>query len=91
MPGAADASVVEQFAAFARQHRLYVICSTYTKEAGHCYISSVLFDRQGKYVGEYRKANPTDSEMELGVTPGSLNPPVFQKWKRTVSFFFLIR
>jgi hypothetical protein len=29
-------------------------------------------------MGEYRKANPTDGEMELGVTPGSLDPPVFQ-------------
>jgi predicted amidohydrolase len=70
--------ILDQFANFARQHRCYVICSTYTKEAGHCYISSVLFDRQGKYVGEYRKANPTDGELELGVTPGTLDPPVFQ-------------
>ena len=70
--------VLDQFANFARQHRCYVICSTYTKQGGHCYISSVLFDRQGKYVGEYRKTNPTDSELELGVTPGSLDPPVFQ-------------
>jgi hypothetical protein len=31
--------VIDQFAAFARQHHCYVICSTYTKEAGHCYIS----------------------------------------------------
>jgi beta-ureidopropionase len=29
-------------------------------------------------VGEYRRANPTDGELELGVTPGSLQPPVFQ-------------
>jgi len=70
--------IIDQFANFARQHRCNVICSTYTKEAGHCYISSVLLDRQGKYVGEYRKANPTDGELELGVTPGSLQPPVFQ-------------
>jgi predicted amidohydrolase len=70
--------VLDQFANFARQHRCYVICSTYTKQAGHYYISSVLLDRQGKYVGEYHKANPTDSELELGVTPGSLDPPVFQ-------------
>jgi len=70
--------ILDQFANFARQHHCYVICSTYTKEAGHCYISSVLLDRQGKHLGEYRKANPTDGELELGVTPGSLQPPVFQ-------------
>jgi predicted amidohydrolase len=70
--------ILDQFANFARQHRCYVICSTYTKQAGHCYISSVLFDRAGKYVGEYHKTNPTDGELGLGVTPGSLDPPVFQ-------------
>lgn len=70
--------ILDQFASFARQHHCYVICSTYTKQAGHCYISSVLFDRQGKYVGEYHKTNPTDGELELGVTPGTLDPPVFQ-------------
>jgi predicted amidohydrolase len=70
--------VLDQFANFARQHRCYVICSTYTKEGGHCYIASVLFDRQGKYIGEYRKSNPTDGELELGVTPGRLDQPVFQ-------------
>jgi beta-ureidopropionase len=70
--------ILDQFAAFARRHRCYVICSTYTKQAGRCYISSVLFDRQGQYVGEYRKAHPTDSELELGVTAGPLEPPLFQ-------------
>jgi beta-ureidopropionase len=70
--------ILDQFADFAHRHHCYVICSTYTKESGHCYISSVLFDRQGKYVGEYRKSNPTDTELELGVTPGSFDQPVFQ-------------
>jgi hypothetical protein len=70
--------ILDQFAAFAREHHCYVICSTYTKEAGRFYISSVLFDRHGKYVGEYRKINPTDGEMEMGITPGPLQPPVFR-------------
>lgn len=70
--------VIDQFANFAREHRCYVICSTYTKEAGRCYIASVLLDRQGRYAGEYRKANPADDELKLGVTPGPLDPPVFQ-------------
>jgi predicted amidohydrolase len=69
--------VLDQFADFARQHECYVICSTYTKENGHCYIASVLFDRAGRYVGEYRKTNPTDDEIDLGVTPGPLVQPVF--------------
>jgi predicted amidohydrolase len=70
--------VLDQFADYARRHRCYVICSTYTKEAGHCYIASVLFDREGRYVGEYRKTNPTDGELNLGVTPGPLVQSVFE-------------
>ncbi len=70
--------ILDQFAAFARQHHCYVICSTYTRQAGRCYISSVLFDRRGQYMGEYRKAHPTDGEIAMGVTPGPLAPPLFQ-------------
>jgi predicted amidohydrolase len=70
--------VLDQFAGFARRHRCYVICSTYTKEAGRYYNAAVLFDRQGRYVGEYRKINPDEGDMALGCTPGPLQPPVFE-------------
>ncbi len=70
--------VLDAFAAFARRNNCYVICSTYTKEAGRCYNAAVLLDRQGRYAGEYRKTNPTDGELEIGVAPGPLEPPVFQ-------------
>lgn len=73
-----EGPVLDQFSAFARKHRCYVICSTYTKEAGRYYIASVLFDRQGRYAGEYRKSNPANNELELGITPGPLEPPVFR-------------
>jgi predicted amidohydrolase len=55
-----------------------VICSTYTRENGRFYNAAVLLDREGKYAGEYRKINPTSGEMERGVTPGPLDPPVFR-------------
>ena len=70
--------IIEMFSDFARRHHCYVICSTYTKEAGRYYNSAVLLDRDGDYVGEYRKINPTDGELELGITPGPLDPPVFE-------------
>jgi len=70
--------ILDRFSRFAAEHRCYVICSTLTKEAGRCYNSAVLLDRNGRYVGEYRKAHPTGSELELGVTPGPLDPPVFE-------------
>lgn len=66
-----------RFADFAKQHQCYVICSISTVDAGRYYNSALVIDRQGKYVGEYRKINPTVGELELGFTPGPLDPPVF--------------
>jgi len=70
-------SVVNPFADFAKMHRCYVICPTYSRMDGHIYIAAVLIDRTGKIVGEYHKSRPTDGEIESGVRPGSLDPPVF--------------
>lgn len=70
--------VSERFAEFAKKHRCYVVCSTYTRDAGGCYNSAVLLDRAGQPVGEYRKIHPTVDEMENGVAPGPLDPPVFR-------------
>lgn len=66
------------FAEFARRHGCYVFCGIYTREAERYYNSIVLLDRQGKVIGEYRKMHPTEGEIEKGVSPGPLNPPVFQ-------------
>ena len=70
--------ILDQFSSFARRHHCYVICCTYTKEAGRPYNAAVLFDRQGEYVGEYRKINPDGDELKMGVTPGPVEPPVFK-------------
>ncbi|MEA2064029.1 MAG: carbon-nitrogen hydrolase family protein, partial [Gemmatimonadota bacterium] len=72
-PGA----ITERFAEFAKTYRCYVWCPIYTKEAGHYYNALVLIDRQGKVVGEYRKMHPTVGEINKGISPGSLTPPVF--------------
>ena len=69
--------ISERFADFARRHHCYVICSTYTKSEGRHYNAAVLLDREGHYVGEYRKINPDDEELAHGVTPGPLQPPTF--------------
>jgi beta-ureidopropionase len=78
--------ILDLFANFARHHHCYVICSTYTKQADHYYNAAVLFDREGRYVGEYRKINPADDEFERGVTPGPLKPPVFRTDFGTIGF-----
>jgi len=71
--------VIKPFAEFAKKHGCYVICSTYTKDdAGKYYNAAVLLDRQGKYVGEYRKMFPTEGEMQRGISPGPSEPPVFE-------------
>jgi len=66
------------FAEFARKHYCYVVCPTYTKQDGRYYNSAVFIDRQGKAMGEYHKMHPTIGEMNKGMTPGPLDPPVFQ-------------
>jgi predicted amidohydrolase len=70
--------VLNLFSAFAKRNRCYVICSTYTKENGRFYNAAVLLNRQVEYVGEYRKINPTESELEREITPGPVEPPVFK-------------
>lgn len=70
--------VLEQFAALAKKHHCYIICSTYTTENGKAYNSAVVFDRKGVRLGEYRKIHLTVGEIEKGLTPGPLTPPVFQ-------------
>jgi beta-ureidopropionase len=75
-PGAGPVS--RPFAEFARKHKCYVICCTYTKDAGRCYNSAIVFDRSGGVLGEYRKMHPTIDEMGDGVVPGPVDPPVFK-------------
>jgi len=70
--------VLKQFSALAKQHSCYMICPVFTSEDGKAYNSAVVFDREGVSLGEYRKIHLTEGEIEKGLTPGPLNPPVFQ-------------
>ncbi|HID76525.1 MAG TPA: carbon-nitrogen hydrolase family protein [Planctomycetaceae bacterium] len=71
-------AVCEPFARFARDHHCYVVCPVYTRQGGECYNAAVFIDRSGRVMGEYRKIHPTIGEMEAGVAPGPLDPPVFR-------------
>ncbi|HUU28077.1 MAG TPA: carbon-nitrogen hydrolase family protein [archaeon] len=73
----ADGQISARFAEFARKNNCYVWCPIYTVEDGKYYNALVLIDRHGKVVGEYRKMHPTVGEMDNGVSPGPLTPPVF--------------
>jgi predicted amidohydrolase len=66
------------FAEFAKKHNCYVVCPIYTKHDGRYYNAAVFIDRAGKLLGEYHKIHPTIGEIEGGIVPGSLEPPVFK-------------
>jgi beta-ureidopropionase len=66
------------FAEFAERHKCHVVCPVQTVENGRYYNAAVFIDRNGQYVGEYRKMHPTVGEMTDGVVPGDSQPPVFK-------------
>jgi predicted amidohydrolase len=65
------------FAKFSQNHNCYIVCPIYTKEKKRLYNAAVVLDRTGKVMGEYRKIHPTVGEINNGITPGPINPPVF--------------
>ncbi len=70
--------ITRKFAAFAKKHGCYVIVPIYTKSNGRFYNSAVVIDRGGKILGEYHKIHTTEDEIERGIMPGELDPPVFK-------------
>jgi len=70
--------ITRRFSAFAQKHNCYVIVPIYTKSMGRFYNAAVLIDRSGAVVGEYRKTHTTEGEIERGIAPGPLDPPVFK-------------
>ena len=73
-----SARLLKEFMTFARVNQCYLICPLYTRENGKIYNAAVVIDRQGNNIGEYRKIHLPDDELALGLTPGPLQPPVFQ-------------
>ncbi|KAA5539590.1 carbon-nitrogen hydrolase family protein [Roseiconus nitratireducens] len=69
--------LTQPVAEFARQHQCYVVCPTYTSHRGHFFNTAILFDREGKVAGEYHKIRLTPGEIEKGLSPGPVQPPVF--------------
>ncbi|WP_439482787.1 carbon-nitrogen hydrolase family protein [Cyclobacterium plantarum] len=70
--------VMPRMAAFAKANRCYLVVAVNTEENGNIFNSAVLLDRNGSRVGEYRKIHLTENEINNGLTPGPLDPPVFQ-------------
>lgn len=68
----------ERFRKFAAAHNCYVVCPGHIRENGKLYNAAILIDRKGIETGNYKKTYPTGNEISSGITPGPLNPPVFE-------------
>jgi beta-ureidopropionase len=78
--GAAEAvsgPTTERLGAWARRHGSYVLFGLNTRRDGRVYNSALLLDRQGRLAGSFDKMHPTEKELEQGVQPGGMEPPVF--------------
>ena len=62
---------------FAAANHCYLICPLNITENGKAYNAAVVIDRQGEMLGNYKKIHTTIGEMDQGVFPGPLDPPVF--------------
>ncbi len=70
--------IINIFSEWAKKHHCYIICPIHARKSGRVYNTAVLIDREGKVVGMYDKIYPTEGEIDDGVTPGKLKPPVFK-------------
>lgn len=61
----------------AAANQIYVIGCLYERDGDYVYNTAVLFDRQGRQVGKYRKTHLHWPEMIQGVRPGT-EYPVFE-------------
>jgi len=62
---------------FAKANQCYLVCPIIIREAGKAYNAAVVVDRNGNILGNYKKIHTTIGEMEEGVFPGPVDPPVF--------------
>lgn len=70
--------IAASMAEFAAKHQCHVVCPIHTRDGDRLYNSAIFIDRQGKYVGEYRKCHTTTDEMSVQVCPGPTEVPVFE-------------
>lgn len=62
----------------AARHRTNILAPLLERDGARIYNAMVWYGRSGRVLGKYRKAFPTDYEMEEGITPGPLEFDVFQ-------------
>jgi len=67
----------EKLGELARRKHAYIIAGIYEREAPAVYNTAVLIDREGRFIGKYRKVYLPREEIEAGLTPGN-DYPVFR-------------
>lgn len=67
----------EKLGELARRKHAYVIGGIYERESPAVYNTAVLIDREGRFIGKYRKVYLPREEIEAGLTPGN-SYPVFR-------------
>jgi len=77
--------VTSQLAEIARRQGCYITSPVVTRKDDHYYNSAILINSKGEIEGAYHKIHPADTEIVPGiyykgggVTPGTLEPPVFK-------------
>jgi beta-ureidopropionase len=70
--------VLVTFAEFSKQNNCYTICPVYTSDGRKVYNSAVVFDRNGKRIGQYDKIHETVEAIADGVSCGALFQPVIK-------------
>jgi beta-ureidopropionase len=68
---------LNSFKRYAKENHCYLICPIIIKENDKAYNAAVVIDRQGEMLGNYKKIHPTIGEMDQGISPGPLDPQVF--------------
>lgn len=69
--------VAQPYADFAKKHSCCVVCPIHSMQDGRYYNSALFIDRNGELLGRYHKMHTTTDEMDQGIAPGPIDPPVF--------------
>jgi predicted amidohydrolase len=55
----------------AKKHKLYIVAGILEKTGDTVFNTAVLLDRNGNFVGKYRKVSLPQEEIDGGITPGN--------------------
>ena len=77
VPSASPDDVLGQFAAKAKAYNYNILVNIVECENGFFFNSTVLLDRNGQYIGKYRKSHLPTVEKEAGFSAGN-ELPVFE-------------